>query len=486
MKKFLLFAGLTAMATSLSAENHVYFFKDQSGQFDQMGAVYGLSRNGEYAVIFDEEMDDSFLWKLSEPDKLIYLNEFRNDKKVRTEVRGVNNDGTIVGSVGNGNQWLPFVKELDGEMVSLPMPEKALNLNYPCFIDDTGNIIGGQLGGSCTRPGEDKSFGQNQPVYWVKGDDGEFELKYNQDLEMPKHQGVTPRAMFSDGTLENTWMGGTIAAGAMSYLPFLYRGTGELIMWNECTGKMVDFYYKGKLHSTSYEELIDGLRDGFDQNNGWPEINASFSNADWSGNFYGTLPVVYDQSPVTDVKNPEDQNEFGKAKVRYERGWFNVLTNKWTASESNPSIQVGLDGKVLFSGNYVYPDGLESNPQGLTNYLGVNISAPGTLMGVNRISGSGNVLAMGYVATDAVGVEHMYPFMVTLDRDLVSIDNITIDPANEVAIFNYDGTIEVVGATEVAVYDMNGIQVSAKATSNVAAGTYIVVADGVSHKILVK
>lgn len=484
MKRILLIAGLAAMAASVSAETKVYFFKDRNdANFNQMGQVYGISRSGEYAVIQDDENDEAFFWRLSDPEKLEFLNGTRNGQQVRTEVRAVNDNGTIVGSVGNGNQWQPFIKKLDGELIPLPLSETALTLNYPCAINNEETIIGGQIGGLAKVEGIG-SWGQNYPCFWVKGDDGEFELKMNNDLVLPEHDGTNVTCMYTDGTLENSWLSGCIGAGSSSYLPFLYRGTGELIMWNEITHKEVDFYYKGSVLRSHREELIDGLRDGF--SDGWPTISAGFNTADYAGNFYGSLPEVYDVDPTEDVKSQEDQEKFGQAKVRYKRGWYNVYTNEWTAEEGGPNISVGIDGKYLFSGTEVYTDGLHGGSESIATFVNASISAPGTVHGVTRISGTGNVLGMMYSTTDNMGVTHAYPFIVVLDHPIVGVDNVVADPDNQVAILTYGGTIEVAGAKEVAVYDMNGVQVSNKATSNVGNGTYIVVADGVSHKILVK
>lgn len=487
MKRILLIAGLAAMAASASAETKVYFFKDRNGEFDQMGQVYGVSRNGEYAVIQDDENNEAFLWRLSDPEKLELLNNTRSDGKlIGTEVRDVNNNGTIVGSVLSGNQWQPFIKKLDGDKIPLPLTEKALNLNFPCAINDEETVIGGQIGGSITVPTQG-SWGQSKPCFWSKGDDGEFEIFFDENLVLPEHDGTHVTCMYTmDGTLRNTFLGGNVGAGGGSYLPFLYRGTGELIMWNELTHKMIDFYFKGEVLRSHREELIDGLRDGFDGGNQWPFISAGFNTCDYAGNFYGARPEVYDVDPTEDVNSAEDQEKFGRAKVRYQRGWFNVYTNEWTAEEGGPDISVGIDGKVLFSGNNVYTDGLKGGSEAISTFVDASLAAPGTVRGVTRISGTGKVFGMMYTATDAMGATHAYPFMVVLDHDIVGVDNVVADPANKVAILTYGGTIEVAGANEVTVYDMNGVQVSNKAVSNVAGGTYIVVADGVSHKILVK
>ena len=73
-----------------------------------------------------------------------------------------------------------------------------------------------------------------------------------------------------------------------------------------------------------------------------------------------------------------------------------------------------------------------------------------------------------------------------MDKGLVGVDSVTADPESEQVVITYGGTIEVIGAQEVAVYDMNGANVANGNACNVGSGVYVVVADGVSHKVFVK
>ena len=90
---------MAAIVAGASAENKAYFFKDRSGEFEQMGQVYGISPNGEYAVIYDEEMEESFLWRRSDPENLEFINQVINDVVQATQIYSVTDDGTIIGSL---------------------------------------------------------------------------------------------------------------------------------------------------------------------------------------------------------------------------------------------------------------------------------------------------------------------------------------------------------------------------------------------------
>lgn len=480
MKKILLSAAFAAILTSASAENKAYFFMDQAGEFGQMGQVYCVSPNGEYAVIYDEEMEHSFLWRSSEPDKLEFINFIRNGKAQATEVRAINNNGTIVGSARNGNQWQPFIKKVGEDMIPLPLTEWAINMNFPCGISENEAVIGGYLGGSCKMT-DGSSFGQSRPAMWVKGSDGEYEViaPYNDVLTLPEHSGTNVTGMYSDGTYEGSYLFGSCGAGAGSYIPFLYN-QGELTLWNKVEHTEVTWYYKGKPQGTEIVETIDGKRDYyFSDNDG---LSAGFNSCDAEGNIYGSRVEIYDLEGT----DPTDESTFGKAKQRYYRGWYNVNTKEWTEELNGPTIYTGLEGKVLFSSNFtVYPDGLQSASQSVANFTGVDFNGY-QMMGVERTSADGKVLGACYQAMDNTGVSHLYPVIITLDNALVGIDSVMTDVQAKQVVLTYGGTIEVIGAEQVAVYDLNGVNVANGKVSNVGAGMYVVVADGVSHKVLVK
>lgn len=484
MKKILLTAAFAAIVASASAENKAYFFRTVDNEFEQMGQVYCVSPNGEYAVIYDEEMEHSFLWRRSEPDKIEFINLVRNGEAISTEVRGINDNGTIVGSAREkgSSQWQPFVKPMDGDVIPLPLTEWALNLNYPCRISNNEMVIGGQISGS----GKDLtggSIGQDRPAMWVKGSDGEYEVicPDKDELPLPSHQGVNVTGMYSDGTYENSYVFGSLACGAGSYIPFLFNQR-ELTLFNKIERvEEVPWYYKGKVVDYETVELIDGKRDYYFSENDM--LSATFSNCDGNGNIYGTRVEIYD----VEGTDKNDIDTFGKAKQRYYSGWYNLNTKEWTEVLGAPAITTGLgNGEVLFtSNNTMYDGGFSASGANVGTALGVDFGGR-QMLGVERASDSGNTLGACYVATGAAGVQHIYPCIITLDEALVGIDSVTADADSQQVVLTYGGTIEVIGAEEVAVYDMNGVNVANGKVSNVGSGMYVVVADGVSHKVLVK
>lgn len=481
MKKFLLSAAFAAVMMSASAESKVYFFSDQSGEFDQMGQVYCISPNGEYAVIYDEEMEHSFLWRRSDPEKLEFLNFERNGYTLATQVRAVTDNGTIVGSSRErgSNQWLPFVMKADGEIIPLPISEWALNLNFPCGISDNEAVIGGYLGGSC-KMSDGSSFGQSRPAMWVKGTDGEYELiaPSNDELTLPEHCGTQVSGMYSDGTYENSYLYGACGCGVGSYIPFLYNQE-KLQLWNKVELVKCPWYYQGQLKGYEIVETIDGKRDYLTTDD---YLDASFSGSDAWGNIYGSRVEIVDLQST----DPEDVDAFGKASQVYYRGWYNVFTKEWTEKKEGPRVITGLDGDVLFTaGNSVYTGGLDGTENSVSSFVGNDFGGKDVL-GVERTSADGKVLGACYMAYDATQKAHAYPLIIELDKELVGVDSVTADFESRQVVLTYGGTIEVVGAEQVAVYDLNGVNVANGNACNVGSGTYVVVADGVSHKVLVK
>ena len=142
MKKQLLIAGACLAALATQAENKIYFFSYEDPQYGTqytMGEVYGISDNGRYAAIYDVESDFSYLWDREKPTELQRINREIDGQVIAFTAYSVTNDGMVVGSErprGN-NQWQPVTWE-NGEIRRLPIPDEALNSNYPIAVTGDG------------------------------------------------------------------------------------------------------------------------------------------------------------------------------------------------------------------------------------------------------------------------------------------------------------------------------------------------------------
>lgn len=494
MKKSLLLGALAAFAASASAETQVYWFTaDKIGsEFDIMGQFYSFSENGEYGIITDEEMEESFLWRKSDPQKLQLLNWKTKvnkggqevDWQIHLDVRGINDAGTIVGSYMpyDSNSWVPFYQPMGEDRIELPVPVWTKNLNFPCAISNNGNIIGGYLGGIITsktlvdKDGNPETWGGSWPVIWAKGADGEFECHVNENLDMPDNQGFPVNCMYTDGTLDGTWLGGSLFCGAGATIAGLYN-KGELKMWNELSIVSVPWIYKGQVMGYDKYEAIDGKIDMHYSDS--DIVAGGIYCADHSGNFYGT------RFHVGDLDEDPESDTFGLSTGDYYTwGYYNTQTDEWTEVDGREVVNCALEPKVFFVGQDVYKEGINSTPVNMASEFGFSTSK--NWLGVTKASLDGKVLGFCYTAIDNAGVEHMYPFLVMLDEPLSGVEDIVVDADSHQLIIISGNTIEVTGANEVAVYDLNGVKVSDSAVSTVESGVYVVVADGTSHKILVK
>lgn len=285
--------------------------------------------------------------------------------------------------------------------------------------------------------------------------------------------------MYTDGTLDGTWLGGYLYCGSGANIAALYN-KGQILKWNELTYAEIPVYFKGEIIGYSIEELVDGKRDmAYSEND---IVNGGIYCADNEGHFFGTLFHVGELPYNDDVKNENFGQSVGDT---YTWGYYDVKTGEWVDTDGYKAVNCALSTDVFFSGTNIYSEGIESTPENIATKFdidtaGVNVS------GVNRASADGTVLGMCYQSIDVNGVAHIHPFMVELDNQLVGVDDIVVDGEAKHLILVSGGIIEVTGAQEVAVYDLNGVKVSDKAISNVGTGTYVVVADGKSYKILVK
>ena len=365
----------------------------------------------------------------------------------------------------------------------MPVPTWVINRNYPCGISSDGNIIGGYVGGTITSKtlknddGTPQTWGGSYPIIWSKGADGEFEYHCNENLDLPDHQGFPANCMYSDGTLEGTYLGGRVYCGSAATIPGIYH-QGELKLWNTCSIISVPWYYKGKLMGYERAESIDGKIDiRWDEND---KVEAGIYCADRHGNFYGRLFHVGDDLD----DNPESETYGKSTNDYYTWGYYDIKADEWTTVDGDEMIGCALEPKVFFVNQMMYKDGLDSTPVNIAEEY--DFTTGKNWGGVTKASMDGRVLGMFYTATDNAGVTHMYPFIVMRDEPATGVEDIVVDADARQLIIVSGNTIEVTGANEVMVYDLNGTKVSDSAVSTVDSGVYVVVADGKSHKILVK
>lgn len=437
-----------------------------------MGEVYGISENGRYAAIFDYDNKLSYLWDKENPTKLTMINRTVNGKLQSFTAYSVTDDGMVVGSeLPNGSyQWRPMTWK-DGEFRNLELPSESNNMNYPVAVTGDGKIIGGQISYPAAK---DEGGKRIYPAIWVLGDDGEYTLTVYNDMDLPPMQGFSVSCMYSDGTPQGTVLGGTVNAGNGSFVAALCKG-GELKLWNTFDEREMPIEYKGEIIGYSMESFIDGIWDGWDGS--W--LDSKFTNCDYAGNFYGIRGWGVQPAPE------DGQGQYAQCTTIY-----NVLTDEFTDAPSgttSPVITNGIDGNILFTnGGRVMDGGFGATPSALNGFTGTDTQGK-PINSVDKIDRDGKVLGGTYAVLQAsVGEYFYYPYIITLDEGLSGVQGIYAEPEAHIGIIVANGRIITSGAQNVAIFDLDGRLISNAADASVEPGIYVVTADSVSRKVLVK
>ncbi|MDE7410249.1 MAG: hypothetical protein K2N09_09555 [Muribaculaceae bacterium] len=483
MKKSLLLTGLVLAGISLSgkAESKVYVF-------DNLGIVGGVSDNGQYAAITDDEQYLAYIWRASDPNKLIDITEVGEPNApaaqtpVFTTAMDVSDDGIVVGSIGYADYYQYPAYYKDGIWNQLPIDPDAVNTNEAVCITPDGKIIAGYQYMKLTS-GTGASRGQYIPCQWFLQEDGSYELKTYKDIKLPDHQGFYPMTQTPDGKV----IGGQVFAGFGSNLNALLV-EGKLVMFDEISTVKDCLEYKGKYYTGVDEngrqtwtddindpniiwderELINGYFDGIRGESSM--MNGFFTNCDSNGNFYGA------RSYVSDVTEDNDGEVTNSAVI------YNYLTDTWYNEEAVNFFSAGIGEKLIFTGEGDVIQGNEFKP--VKEAYGINSNY--TINGISKISSDAKTIAG--VASDinpAIGEYQYYPFIIQVDSDINGIPEIAGSPKKGLVIAT-PGRIEVLNADNVAVYDMNGRLAGTDKVTEVSAGVYVVKADDASYKIVVK
>lgn len=297
--------------------------------------------------------------------------------------------------------------------------------------------------------------------------------------------------MSTDGKL----MGGSLYAGkTATFESYVNLETGELSYFHKFEIKKEPWEFKGKYYGgydengkqiwyddpndpgvLLYEEAyIDGIKDSGEE--GTSSFAGFFNGIDSRGCLYGVRSVASDV-------NEED----GTGTITAYATIYDTRTGEWSDDSYSYGYSVGLNrGQYIFgSGDDMWVDG---NKTSLQSHFG--FSASETIGNIFRTSLDGKVLGgTTLVYNEATGEPQYFPLIVVLDEGIVDPSagvRLPVADGGKVKVNVYDGMIEVLGAGNVAIYDMQGRLVSRKAVSSAAPGIYLVQADGKVSKVLVK
>lgn len=485
MRKTLLAVCLALGALSLSAENHLY-------EGSELGQVTGVSENGKYAVISDDANNCAFFWDAETPDVFTEISlteencgESINLAKVKgVWARGISNDGVIVGCVfyndASGTQLSTIYK--DGKWELLPLHEKSLGLDSAVGITGDGKVIGGM---QFIQDDENNIHGCFWPVQWFLQDDGSYELKAYTHMPIANnHQGFW---VVSQSPVKGAYLCGWMYCGKDSMIPAIVNN-GNLLIFDEIVNKPEPFVYKGKYYCGQDEndkhiwtedpndpriELFDSWYiNGFKDMSDGSSLSGGFQGVDQAGNFYGCRTLV------------SNVQEDGSATLTTKACIYNINKNEWTYGATNAIYAGGFDGQVIFGEGNTFIQNGESK-----SISDLGVSPTRSIVAITRYDLQGTVLGgiqMEY--NEATGEPVYYPFIITLDSPLFDTSGVEVirDSSEDAMIILSSGRIDVLNATEITIYDLDGKLVSTSATSNVEAGIYVVKAGKTVKKVAVK
>lgn len=453
--KQLLLAGLAAAYCLPMAANTLY-------SADTLGEVVSVSRNGKYVAVADNADNLAYLWNIDNPTEFKDINA-----EGQALALCVSNDGIAAGATFNAKtgKYTPAYYK-DGEWHALPVHAAVMYEAYAVAINDDASIIGGyQFISDATS----EIKGRYYPCRWIRKDNVEgeaepvYELECYIDIELPDHQGFITTCMSKDGNI----LGGRLFCGAGSMIPAIIKD-GKLIYWNELEERTEPFEFKGEIIGYFTAYYIDGYHDGATGE----YFVGEFASVDNDGNFYGARTIA------------SNVNEDGRGKLTQYGCIYNSNTGEFTDIASPNYVSAGVaGGKVFFSRDAaVVEDGQQS-----TVGEKFNVTAPKPIYGISSTSADGKTLGgILYEIHPATGEYMYYPFAIVLDEPLVSGVDEIINTESDAKILLSAGRIDVIGAEEVAVYDLNGSLVSTSATSHVAPGVYVVKAGKSASKVIVK
>lgn len=460
MKRFLLFATIFSgvFTANVNAETK-YYAADPEVVY---GLMTGVSDNGRYAVASDEDDNVAVLWDFSNPSEFKILED-------GTLLYDVADDGTAVGSLYLiGGKFRAAIYR-DGDWDRLADHPEVLSEQYAIAITPDARVIAGF---EYDRDKDADQGGRYFPVVWTLDENtGEYELTKFNDLKLPDHQGFVTRTLTPDGK----YIGGRLYCGSMSEIPAIIDiEKHEIIYWNELDTRLEPFYYKGNILGYFEEYYVDGYHDTSSDKT----FIGEFMSSDAYGNFYGFRTVALSVSD-----DGQDANLADYATI------YNIHTNQFTDMSGVSAFSLGYNnGKTLFADNatmVTISDSGEMTKQPITDALGFSTSDE--ISAITHGSADGKVLGGIYgIFNPAKQAPDYHPFIITLDEALAGISEITIDNGSDIAIIVAGGRIEVAGANSVAVYDFDGKCVSTSASSEVTPGIYIVKADNISKKVIVK
>lgn len=462
MKKLLLSAIAFASISASAFADSCYTYTGTDGT-PITGPARRVSDNGRW-VVGGDDVDEtgSFIIDTTDPSKCKYIPDGL--------LLDINDEGIAVGAKYRVQGYAKFMLGAvykNGEWTLLPVPESAITDQcYAIGISHDSKIIGGYALCENSEPDEP---GKQFPVIWKLNEaTGEYDIEkvYN-NLDLPGTYGFQIMGMSPSGK----WMVGFMGLDMGDKIGVVFNTeTGELKKFHEIEFKTVEFEVTNPITgqpATMVQDnimFVDGLMDGFDTTT---RFNGMFASCN-DRYVFGCMDEVY------------NLNDKGEGRIRTYATVYDLQEDKFYNGPNNCVYVSGVDTSLQFTnkGEYVYG--------GRTYDVSSDFQTGNVhVAGIYDLDAAGRVLSGSYRYNTPIGDTLESPVVLILDKPLVSVEEIGIDPTFTAKVTVENGVITVEGAENVAIFSMNGSTLTLGNAATVVPGVYIVVADGHSAKVIV-
>lgn len=482
MKKALLLSSLSILAglSMASAENKAYVGVE-------LGEVNGVSSNGKYVSINDPDNNCVYLWNVENPDLFTEITPEFGDLSTPSGQRvngangySVSDNGIVAGCINyaDGKSVPAYYK--NGEWIALEMPANVLNTNVATVVTPDAKTIAGY----CCHAYKDADgtyFGQYFPVRWDLDEEGDYVMTSYEDIDLLNHDGFFPMCISADGKI----IGGRLDAGFNSSMEALLMD-GQLKYFHKIEIGYSPLIYKGEYYCgrdengvqiwttdpndpriVLYEStLIDGMVNDSDTNS----VTGFFASCDNQGNFYGCRSIV------------SNVNSDGtSATVKRPACIYNVYTEEWTNNLKYDAFTCGSGKDVVFTTD----DHVLFDDDPYTLDAAYHCDVPAVSFGVSKCNNDATVL--GCVRgefNEAILDWDYYPYVIVTEE--YSGVNTIYGGEDRATIYLHGNTIEVRNAEKASLYDLDGRMLGEGLSFTPGAGTYVVKANEISAKVIIK
>lgn len=461
MKKYSVIALSLCICGSAFAQNKLYTYTvaDSDG-FESlaMGELRRCSPNGLWAAGGDEYMQSgAFIIDTTNPEQLTIVED--------GYFLDIDNKGMAIGAQYDIDGYVKYERAAtyaDGQWTRLPLPAEAIGRSYAVAISHDSRKIAGHA--FCLTEGSTLGA-KYYPIVWSLDEStGSYEIEsvFN-NLPLADNFGFFVLDITPDGST----ICGYTYTNFGNIVEAMIRN-GEYKIWHEfATVPDMEFTWMDETY-TKEAYFVDGLLESS------AEMFFGRFNYATDRYLYGCRSQVEE---IYDEEGREGATETMATIYDLEKGIF-------IDGSLNTAYTCGVGSEEVFTNECTFiRNGME---QSFSAALGVTSEDP--IGGILSFDDAGRVLTGGIVTFNNALSEYVSsPALIICEEGGPSAAiRDQLATSSKAQVYAIDHEIIVNGAQSIAIYGMDGSLMSTSAHTTAAPGIYVVVADGQSHKVLVK